>query len=115
MSMHPLGKKFTCYSCHTKFYDLGKPAPLCPKCGSDQRDADEKPATSSRGRRSAPVPVPPPPVEPDLADVDEGELGAADDAESDAAVEEEEFVGTPDVEAGEEEEEEDDDDEDEEY
>jgi hypothetical protein len=36
--MPELGRKYTCYSCHTKFYDLGKPIPLCPKCGSDQRD-----------------------------------------------------------------------------
>jgi len=49
--MPELGKKYTCYSCHTKFYDLGKPVPLCPKCGADQRDADEAPAyTAPRGR-----------------------------------------------------------------
>jgi len=50
--MPELGKKYTCYSCHTKFYDLGKPEPLCPKCGADQRDAEEAPlVTSHRGRR----------------------------------------------------------------
>lgn len=50
--MPELGKKYTCYSCHTKFYDLGKPVPLCPKCGADQRDADEAPAyTAPRSRR----------------------------------------------------------------
>ena len=49
--MPELGKKFTCYSCHTKFYDLGKPEPLCPKCGADQRDADDAPAyVAPRGR-----------------------------------------------------------------
>ena len=49
--MADLGKKYTCYSCHTKFYDLGKPVPLCPKCGADQRDADDTPAyTAPRGR-----------------------------------------------------------------
>ncbi len=49
--MSDLGKKYTCYSCHTKFYDLGKPVPVCPKCGADQRDAEEAPqATSHRGR-----------------------------------------------------------------
>lgn len=49
--MPELGKKYTCYSCHTKFYDLGKPVPLCPKCGADQRDADEAPAyTAPRSR-----------------------------------------------------------------
>jgi hypothetical protein len=49
--MPQLGRKYTCYSCHTKFYDLGKPEPLCPKCGADQRDAEEAPViTSGRGR-----------------------------------------------------------------
>jgi len=49
--MPDLGKKYTCYSCHTKFYDLGKPLPICPKCGADQRDAEEAPAAPShRGR-----------------------------------------------------------------
>lgn len=33
---NPLGKKFTCYSCATKFYDLYKPDKICPKCGADQ-------------------------------------------------------------------------------
>jgi uncharacterized protein (TIGR02300 family) len=50
--MPELGKKYTCYSCHTKFYDLGKPQPVCPKCGADQRESEEKPLiTSHRGRR----------------------------------------------------------------
>ena len=56
--MPNLGRKYTCYSCHTKFYDLGKPTPMCPKCGADQRDADEAPVvTSHRGRRVVEVPV----------------------------------------------------------
>jgi uncharacterized protein (TIGR02300 family) len=41
----PLGKKFTCYSCNTKFYDLNKPEKKCPKCGADQL---AKPAIKSR-------------------------------------------------------------------
>lgn len=50
--MPSLGKKYSCYSCHTKFYDLGKPLPLCPKCGADQRDAEEAPlVTTSRRSR----------------------------------------------------------------
>jgi hypothetical protein len=56
--MPELGKKYTCYSCHTKFYDLGKPVPLCPKCGADQRDADEAPVyTAPRSRRVVEEPV----------------------------------------------------------
>ena len=56
--MPDLGKKYTCYSCHTKFYDLGKPVPTCPKCGADQRDAEEAPVvTSHRGRRVVEEPI----------------------------------------------------------
>lgn len=50
--MPDLGRKYTCYSCHTKFYDLGKPVPLCPKCGADQRDAEEAPAVPTHRGRS---------------------------------------------------------------
>jgi hypothetical protein len=57
--MPDLGKKYTCYSCHTKFYDLGKPVPTCPKCGADQRDADEAPSVpASRSRARAAVVAP---------------------------------------------------------
>lgn len=31
-----LGKRYTCFSCGAKFYDLNKPVALCPKCGTDQ-------------------------------------------------------------------------------
>ena len=34
-----LGERWTCYECGSKFYDLGKEEPLCPKCGADQHDA----------------------------------------------------------------------------
>ncbi|OGQ92458.1 MAG: hypothetical protein A2284_07680 [Deltaproteobacteria bacterium RIFOXYA12_FULL_61_11] len=30
------GKKYICFQCNCVFYDLGKPLPLCPKCGADQ-------------------------------------------------------------------------------
>jgi len=33
-----LGHKWSCFNCGTKFYDLGKPVPICPKCEADQRD-----------------------------------------------------------------------------
>lgn len=73
--MPDLGKKYTCYSCHTKFYDLGKPVALCPKCGADQRDADDTPVvTSTRGRaRVVEEPIP----DDDL--VPEGEAAPAAD------------------------------------
>lgn len=33
-----LGKRYTCFQCGLKFYDLNRPEPLCPKCGADQRE-----------------------------------------------------------------------------
>lgn len=79
--MADLGKKYTCYSCHTKFYDLGKPVPLCPKCGSDQRDAEEAPVvTTSRSRSRAPV-VEEPVEEPEFAADGESATPAGEDEE----------------------------------
>jgi hypothetical protein len=51
--MPDLGKKFACYSCGTKFYNLGKPEAICPKCGANQKDAraDESPAPAPRPPR----------------------------------------------------------------
>ena len=101
--MADLGRKYTCYSCHTKFYDLGKAVPLCPKCGADQRDADEAPVyTAPRSRsRAAVVEPPPPPVD------DEETTPAATEGGEEG---EEDFVA-----AEEDREEETDDDEEEEY
>jgi uncharacterized protein (TIGR02300 family) len=40
-----LGTKHVCFKCATKFYDLKKPVPACPKCGVDQRT---KPAAAPK-------------------------------------------------------------------
>jgi uncharacterized protein (TIGR02300 family) len=89
--MPNLGKKYSCYSCHTKFYDLGKAVPICPKCGADQRDAEDAPSVpTSRSRgaaRSAPVVVEEP-VDEDFAA--EAETPAAVESED-----EEELVVEP--------------------
>ncbi|HUP65257.1 MAG TPA: FYDLN acid domain-containing protein [Thermoanaerobaculia bacterium] len=78
-----LGKKYDCYSCHTKFYDLGKPDPLCPKCGANQKDAeDSAPAPSSRSRRVVEVPV-----EEDFGEEAETPAAAPDEDEEEAVVE----------------------------
>jgi hypothetical protein len=89
--MPDLGKKYTCYSCHTKFYDLGKPVPTCPKCGADQRDAEEAPAAPvSRSRsRAVAVVVEEPAEEPELASEGDGPTAAGDE-EEDVVVEERE-------------------------
>ncbi|MGJ4790030.1 TIGR02300 family protein [Leptospira koniambonensis] len=46
-SLNPLGKKFTCHTCGTKFYDLNKEVKICPKCGADQ---SKRPPSKSRSR-----------------------------------------------------------------
>lgn len=39
MPSKDLGVKYTCFRCGTKFYDLKKPEPVCPKCSADQRES----------------------------------------------------------------------------
>ncbi len=49
-----LGTKYVCFKCGTKFYDLKKPVPACPKCGADQREAPvAKPQTARQQRAAA--------------------------------------------------------------
>lgn len=38
-----LGTRYACWQCGTKFYDLNKPEPACPKCGADPREAPKNP------------------------------------------------------------------------
>ena len=66
MPAKDLGNKFVCFKCGTKFYDLKKPEPLCPKCGADQRESPALKAPSE-GRRSrlAAQPKVVEPVEPE--------------------------------------------------
>ncbi|WP_078128926.1 TIGR02300 family protein [Leptospira alexanderi] len=45
VSLNPLGKKWTCHTCSTKFYDLNKEEKICPKCGADQ---NKRPVTRTR-------------------------------------------------------------------
>jgi uncharacterized protein (TIGR02300 family) len=48
-----LGTKYACFKCGTKFYDLKKPAPTCPKCGADQREAPVPKVATTRAARAA--------------------------------------------------------------
>jgi hypothetical protein len=60
--MPNLGKKFECFNCRAKFYDLGKPEAVCPKCGANQRDArsaEDSASPAPRPRRMAPIVVAP--------------------------------------------------------
>jgi len=47
-----LGTRYKCYKCGTKFYDLGKPQPLCPSCGEDQNNEDTKRMLKRKRKRS---------------------------------------------------------------
>ena len=63
-----LGNKYDCYSCGTKFYDLGKAEPICPKCAANQKDASQNESASASPKRSKrKVDV------PKVVDIDEGE------------------------------------------
>ena len=53
--MPDLGLKHECFRCGTKFYDLRRTPVLCPKCGTDQKDApprDTSPAALIAARRA---------------------------------------------------------------
>ena len=92
-----LGNKYECYSCGTRFYDLGKSEAVCPKCGANQKDSDrgESFSTSSQSARKKRKAEPAKPIEieeeevavgGDIAD-DELDVG---DVEIDAGLDDEE-------------------------
>jgi len=58
MAKKKLGKKYDCYQCGCKFYDLSRPQPICPKCGADQNEASTKarPALPKAGVTAAAPP-----------------------------------------------------------
>jgi ribosomal protein L37E len=106
-----LGTKWACFRCGSRFYDLHKPEPICPKCGADQRERPKVTASST--------PTPPPakkaprPMAPLLDDEDDGtvrydeefDLGVRtdiDEAEEDlfptGETEEEDVFGGPEEE-----------------
>ena len=92
-----LGSKHECYNCGTRFYDLGKPESICPKCGANQKDAasNESPAVTQAARRKRKAEVPKV-VETDddvpIEDIPEEDLeGAGLDADLDAEEEEEDL------------------------
>ena len=53
MPAKDLGTKHVCFKCGTRFYDLKKPEPICPKCGADQRQGPTKAAPEKRARTAA--------------------------------------------------------------
>lgn len=80
-----LGTKYTCFKCGTKFYDLKKPVPGCPKCGADQREAPVAKPISARARAAAEkAREAPEDVELPATDDEEGDEEAEDEDEDDA-------------------------------
>jgi len=59
MPAKDLGLKLTCWKCGTKYYDLKKPNPVCPKCGADPRQAPvvkpPSPAERRRAKEAEPI------------------------------------------------------------
>ena len=58
---HPkYGFKFECFACGTRFYLMGKPEPMCPKCGADQRERPkESTSPAPKAKRPAIRPMAP--------------------------------------------------------
>lgn len=46
-----LGKRYKCYKCNCKFYDLNKPTPICPRCGEDQANEENKKLLKRKRKR----------------------------------------------------------------
>ncbi|HET7754890.1 MAG TPA: TIGR02300 family protein [Anaeromyxobacteraceae bacterium] len=88
MPAKDLGTKHTCWKCGTKYYDLKKPSPACPKCGADPRQAPVVKAPSAAERKRAkPVPAEAPEVveEAELdEELDEADEEPADDADDES-------------------------------
>ena len=102
--MPDLGKKFECYNCRTKFYNLGRPDAICPKCGANQKDAksDDAPAPAPRPPRRSSVLMEP------IPDENQGEFGeesGEDDGGSEEDLEETAELGEAEHPVAEEEEE----------
>jgi len=74
-----LGERWICFSCAAKFYDLNKPEPLCPKCGSNQHESPlfKKPKRAKKATKKAARP--PAPIEDDY----ERDVGNSDDDDVD--------------------------------
>lgn len=95
MAAKDLGNKFVCFKCGTKFYDMKKPEPVCPKCGADQREAAaSKPAETRRGRFAAVPKV----VEP--VETPEPAAAASDDEEAEEFEDDEEPAAAADEDEG---------------
>jgi len=87
MAAKELGTKHTCFKCGTKFYDFGKPEPICPKCGADQRESPALKAPPASERRRAPKPAPVVAEAPAVEEEGEGEGSPAEEEDEDEPAE----------------------------
>jgi uncharacterized protein (TIGR02300 family) len=85
MPAKDLGSKHTCFKCGTRFYDLKKPEPICPKCGADQRQSPASKPSGGAEKRRQPKPAPPPKPVPEEV---EAEAELDEDVETDDEAEE---------------------------
>ncbi|MDP8255415.1 MAG: FYDLN acid domain-containing protein [Candidatus Alcyoniella australis] len=85
--VHPeYGERHECYKCGCKFYDLGRPDKVCPKCVADQVEAPspEERLFASRIREVRFTEEPLPEVESDDSDDDDSDAAdSASDADFD--------------------------------
>ena len=94
MPAKDLGTKYVCFKCGTKFYDMKKPDPLCPKCGADQRESPAlKPPSEGRRGRLSSIPKVIEPIEPEEAEAsEEEELAEFEDEEAEVPADEDEEI-----------------------
>ena len=63
----PHGRRYTCWKCATKFYDLGKRTAICPSCESNQAEApllsEKVPSRASKSKQGVP------PIEEEILDI----------------------------------------------
>jgi uncharacterized protein (TIGR02300 family) len=94
-----LGSKRVCVSCSTRFYDMTKAPPVCPKCGTVQPpEVPRVRAPVREPRRPFRTPMPVAAVEAEEEAAPLADPDADEDAEADADVEEiDEDDETPDI------------------
>lgn len=96
--MPDLGTKYECSNCGTKFYDLGKPEPICPKCGTLYVAGEDSSSAASKAakKRRKPEPVVRAVVE-DEAVVEEIEFTPDDDVAGEPELDDEDLEEFGDV------------------
>ena len=76
---HPkFGQRFTCFQCGSKFYDMNKAKPICPKCEANQLKVPKK--SSVKAPKRQPVAIEElDPEETPSADHEEKEIDISED------------------------------------